>query len=77
MSNEQIVLNVLQDLTATDLSAQMTTNLFTTGLLDSMATVQMVMELNEQCHIDIPISEFDRNQWDTPEKIVEKVTALQ
>nr|WP_054761562.1 D-alanine--poly(phosphoribitol) ligase subunit DltC [Secundilactobacillus collinoides] len=68
MSNEQTVLSVLQELTATDLSGQMTTNLFTSGLLDSMATVQMVMELNEQCSINIPISEFDRNQWDTPEK---------
>ncbi|MFC6254515.1 D-alanine--poly(phosphoribitol) ligase subunit DltC [Secundilactobacillus hailunensis] len=77
MNNTQKVLNILKELTGQDLSGQMDTNLYENSLLDSMATVQLVMELEEQFGISIPISEFNRSEWETPNKIISKVESLQ
>lgn len=68
------VLAVLQDITGTDLSDQMDVNLFDSALMDSMATVEMLLQLQEKLGIDVQISEFERSEWDTPNKIVERVS---
>ena len=52
-------------------------NIFANGLMDSMASVQMLLNLQEKFQIDVPVSEFDRNEWDTPNKIVTKVENLE
>ncbi|BDR56050.1 D-alanine--poly(phosphoribitol) ligase subunit DltC [Xylocopilactobacillus apis] len=70
------VLEVLKDITGNDLSDQMDVNLFDTALMDSMATVEMLLQLQEKLGIDVQISEFDRAEWDTPEKIVNKVSGM-
>lgn len=77
MTTDEKVINIINELTGTDISDQQDTNLFETGLMDSMATVQLVVELEERCNVSIPISEFNRNEWDTANKIIQKVVALQ
>ena len=68
------VLGILEDLTGSDeVSKDLDVNLFETGLLDSMATVQLLLELQAQCGIDVPVSEFERSEWDTPNKIIAKI----
>ena len=52
-------------------------NLFESGLLDSMATVSLLLGLQDAFGVQVPVSEFDRNQWDTIEKIEERVKELQ
>ncbi len=72
------ILNILEDLTGSDeVSRNLNVNLFETGLLDSMATVQLLLELQAQCGIDVPVSEFERSEWDTPNKIIAKVESMQ
>lgn len=44
MDTKQAVLDILNELTGEDLSDQMDENIFENGLLDSMATVQMLLE---------------------------------
>ena len=75
MDAQATVLAILEDLTGEDVSGDMNVNLFDTALMDSMDTVQLVLELTNQLDIDIPVSEFDRSQWDTPQKIVDQVEA--
>ena len=70
---KETVLSVLQDITGTDLSNQMDVNLFDTALMDSMATVEMLLQLQEKLGIDVQISEFERSQWDTPNKNIDRV----
>ena len=70
------VLGILEDLTD-EVSKDLDVNLFETGLLDSMATVQLLLELQAQCGIDVPVSEFERSEWDTPNKIIAKVESMQ
>ena len=72
------VLGILEDLTGSDeVSKDLDVNLFETGLLDSMATVQLLLELQAQCGIDVPVSEVERSEWDTPNKIIAKVESMQ
>lgn len=68
------VLDILEDLTGSDeVKKDLDVNLFETGLLDSMATVQLLLELQTQLGVDVPVSEFERSEWDTPNKISAKV----
>lgn len=75
MNTEETVLDILQDLTGEDLSQAMDTNLFESGLLDSMDTVQLLLELQDRLGITVPVSEFDRNAWNTPAKIIASAQA--
>ena len=77
MDTKQDVLDILNDLTGEDLSDQMDENIFDNGLMDSMASVQMLLNLQEKFDIDVPVSEFNREEWDTPNKIVAKVESLE
>ena len=77
MDTKQCVLDILNDLTGEDLSDQMDENIFDNGLMDSMASVQMLLNLQEKFDIDVPVSEFNREEWDTPNKIVAKVESLE
>ncbi|WP_203648765.1 D-alanine--poly(phosphoribitol) ligase subunit DltC [Secundilactobacillus yichangensis] len=77
MDTKKNVMSILEELTGSNLGDKMDVNLFESGLLDSMATVQLVMELEEKCQVSIPISEFNRQEWETPSKIIAKVESLQ
>ncbi|NVY97124.1 D-alanine--poly(phosphoribitol) ligase subunit DltC [Lactobacillus sp. DCY120] len=77
MDSKQVVLDILADLTGTDdVKTNLDESLFDSGLLDSMATVQLLLELQQQLDIDVPVSEFDRQEWETPNKIIAKVDNL-
>ncbi len=76
MDTKQGVLDILNDLTGEDLSDQMDENIFDNGLMDSMASVQMLLNLQEKFDIDVPVSEFNREEWDTPNKMVAKLESL-
>ena len=71
------VLDIVVDLTGSEeVKQDLDINLFDNGLLDSMGTVQMLLELDNQCGIQVPVSEFERSEWDTPNKIIAKVEAM-
>lgn len=52
-------------------------NLFDSGLIDSMATVQFLFSLQDEYDITVPVSEFDRDEWNTVNKIADRVKELQ
>ncbi len=71
------VLDILEEITGTDeVKQNLDVNLFDEGLMDSMATVQLLVELEGQLDVQVPVSEFDREEWDTPNKIITKVSEL-
>ncbi|EJF00763.1 D-alanine--poly(phosphoribitol) ligase subunit DltC [Liquorilactobacillus mali] len=71
------IIEILQDLTGSEeVATNLDLNLFDTGLIDSMATVQLLLELQAQCGVDVPVSEFERSEWETPNKIIAKVESL-
>lgn len=44
-------------------------DLFHAGLLDSFGTVELLIQIEERLGILVPISEFDRDLWNTPNNI--------
>ncbi|KRL05007.1 D-alanine--poly(phosphoribitol) ligase subunit DltC [Liquorilactobacillus oeni] len=71
------VIGILEDLTGSqEIADNLDINLYDEGLLDSMATVQLLLELQSQCGVDVPVSEFERSEWDTPNKIIAKVESM-
>ncbi|ELG0049991.1 D-alanine--poly(phosphoribitol) ligase subunit DltC [Listeria monocytogenes] len=77
MAFRENVLEILEEITETAEVVQNTNiKLFDEGLLDSMATVQLLIEIEEKLDITVPVSEFDRDEWATPEMIITQLEAL-
>ena len=70
------VIETLDDLFMEDVSDMMDEDLFDAGVLDSMGTVELIVELENRFDIRVPVSEFGRDDWNTANKIVEGVTEL-
>ena len=70
------VLEIIDDLFMEDVSDMMDEDLFDAGVLDSMGTVELIVELENRFDIRVPVSEFGRDDWNTANKIVEGVTEL-
>ena len=51
-------------------------NLFDTGLLDSFGTVELLVQAEERFGITVPITEFDRETWNTPKNIAKQLAEL-
>ena len=71
------VIEIIDELFMEDVSDMMDEDLFDAGVLDSMGTVELIVELENRFGIRVPVSEFGRNDWNTANKIVEGVTELQ
>lgn len=78
MSFRDQVLNILEEITESEEVKENTNvRLFDEGLLDSMATVQLLVEIESNLDITVPVSEFERDEWATPELIIKQLEALQ
>ena len=71
------VIEIIDELLMEDVSDMMDEDLFDAGVLDSMGTVELIVELENRFGIRVPVSEFGRDDWNTANKIVEGVTELQ
>ena len=71
------VIEIIDELFMEDVSDMMDEDLFDAGVLDSMGTVELIVELENRFVIRVPVSEFGRDDWNTANKIVEGVTELQ
>ena len=70
------VLEIIDELFMEDVSDMMDEDLFDAGVLDSMGTVELIVELENCFDIHVPVSEFGRDDWNTANKIIEGVTEL-
>lgn len=71
------VIEIIDELFMEDVSDMMDEDLFDAGVLDSMGTVELIVEMENRFGIRVPVSEFGRDDWNTANKIVEGVTELQ
>ena len=71
------VIEIIDELFMEDVSDMMDEDLFDAGVLDSMGTVELIVELENRFGIRVPVSEVGRDDWNTANKIVEGVTELQ
>ena len=77
MDVQTIVIDIIDNLFMEDISDMMDEDLFDAGVLDSMGTVELVIELEEKFNIKIPVSDMGRDDWNTGNKIVQGVKDLQ
>lgn len=77
MDIQKQIVDILAEATGEDFSDNMDQELYESGIMDSMATVQMLLALQETFDITVPVSEFNRDDWNTPNKLVEQVKKLQ
>ncbi|MCJ1995598.1 D-alanine--poly(phosphoribitol) ligase subunit DltC [Lactococcus piscium] len=77
MDIQTTVIQLINTLFMEDISDMMDEDLFDAGVLDSMGTVELVIELETTFNIKIPVSDMGRDDWNTGNKIVEGVKELQ
>ncbi|WP_125588058.1 D-alanine--poly(phosphoribitol) ligase subunit DltC [Companilactobacillus jidongensis] len=78
MEKTDKIVDILKDVTGLDnIGDNLDQDLFATGILDSMATVEVLVTLQDQFGIAVPVSEFNRSQWSTINKISDRVTELE
>jgi D-alanine--poly(phosphoribitol) ligase subunit 2 len=74
MDTKQVILGILEEICETDIVKEnLDIQLFEEGLLDSFGTVSLLVEIETRLNVNVPISDFDREEWATPKLIIEKV----
>jgi D-alanine--poly(phosphoribitol) ligase subunit 2 len=68
---EEKVLDILLAICGTDeVKEDRDINLFDTGLLDSLGVIELLVEIEEKLHIVIEPTEVDRDEINTPNKLI-------
>ena len=71
------VIGIIDELFMEDVSDMMDEDLFDAGVLDSMGTVELIVEIENRFDIRVPVTEFGRDDWNTANKIVAGIRELQ
>ena len=70
------VIEIIDELFMEDVSDMMDEDLFDAGVLDSMGTVELIVEIEHRFDIRVPVTECGRDDWNTANKIVEGIEEL-
>ena len=70
------VIEIIDELFMEDVSDMMDEDLFDAGVLDSMGTVELIVEIGNRFDIRVPVTEFGREDWNTANKIVAGIREL-
>lgn len=71
------VIEIIDELFMGDVSDMMDEDLFDAGVLDSMGTVELIVEIENRFDIRVPVTEFGRDDWNTANKIIAGIVELQ
>ena len=64
------VIEIIDELFMEDVSDMIDEDLFDAGVLDSMGTVELIVEIENRFDIRVPVTEFGRDDWNTANKII-------
>ena len=70
------VIEIIDELFMEDVSDMMDEDLFDAGVLDSMGTVELIVEIENSFDIRVPVTEFGRDDWNTANKIIAGIVEL-
>ena len=71
------VIEIIDEFFMEDVSDMMDEDLFDAGVLDSMGTVELIVEIENRFDIRVPVTEFGRDDWNTANKIIAGIVELQ
>ena len=70
------VIEIIDELFMEDVSDMMDEDFFDAGVLDSMGTVELIVEIENRFDIRVPVTEFGRDDWNTANKIIAGIVEL-
>ena len=70
------VIEIIDELFMEDVSDMMDEDHFDAGVLDSMGTVELIVEIENRFDIRVPVTEFGRDDWNTANKIIAGIVEL-
>ncbi len=71
------VLDILEEVCQNDIVKENPdVQLFEEGVLDSFGTVSLLVEIQERLDMEVSISDFDRDEWATPNMIISKLAEM-
>jgi len=71
------VLDILEEVCENDIVKEnLDVQLFEEGILDSFAVVSLLVEFQERLDIEVSISDFDRDEWATPNMVIKKLEEI-
>ena len=71
------VLDILEEVCHNDIVKENPDiQLFEEGILDSFGTVSLLVEIQERLGMEVSISDFDRDEWATPNMIINKLAEM-
>ena len=77
MNFKEEVLQIIAEVSGENVvKEELDLDLFDSGLIDSFGTVELLVLIEEKLDINVPITEFDRDTWNTPNAIVERLNEL-
>lgn len=72
---EDKVLDILERVCGTDeIREDLDINIFETGLLDSLGSIELLLAIEEDLNIKIEPTEVERDEIATPRKLIEYLT---
>lgn len=77
MEFREQVLDILAEVAEDDIvKEQPDIEVFEEGIIDSMQTVGLLLEIQNQLGIEVSVMDFGRDEWATPNKIVDVLNDL-
>lgn len=75
---EEKVFDLLEETTGTDeVRDNPDMDLFEEGLMDSLGMVQFLVDVESELGIEVPVSEVQRDDWNTANKIIAQLNKYQ
>ncbi|PTH24050.1 D-alanine--poly(phosphoribitol) ligase subunit 2 [Staphylococcus arlettae] len=72
------ILNILADIAGDSIvKDNLDIAIFEEGIIDSFKTIELLLAIENQLGIDVSITDFDREVWATPNKIIALLSAKQ
>ncbi|MBW9155441.1 D-alanine--poly(phosphoribitol) ligase subunit DltC [Clostridium sp. FP2] len=73
---QELIYNILEEITGEDLRSESDVNLFDSGRLDSLGVIELIVAVEEKINIILDPAVVERKDIETPNKIIEYLEAL-
>ncbi|MBU3127264.1 D-alanine--poly(phosphoribitol) ligase subunit DltC [Clostridium tagluense] len=73
---QELIYNILEEITGEDLRSESDVNLFDSGRLDSLGVIELIVAVEEKINIILDPAVVERKDIETPNKIIEYLETL-
>ena len=73
---QELIYSILEEITGEDLREESDVNLFDSGRLDSLAIIELIVELEDKAKIKLDPAIVERKDIETPNKLIEYLQTL-